>query len=563
MTLIAGLVLLSAALYAWKLGFYSDDWAILSFLNANSDQSLLGLLRIACETFPYRPGQAANLAILYWLFGLVPVGFHLVNALVLAAIGPLLYLVLRECGQSRLIAVAVPLVFLCLPHYATNRFWYASFAVPVCTVFYLFSLYADLRVVRPGRLHRFTWKSLAVGVLLASILTYEVWLPMFFLSPLLVWYRSRQQLTAATTPAPGLSMRSAVWLGIPTILAILAVTAFKLLLTTRLKSATVAEHFTWFWGLLRDAVLTTLAGDFGLRLPATLMQIASYYPQASIAWLSILCGVVVLGALLRADGRSGGADLRPQSMLALAAFGVFLFFAGYAIFLASFNAAVSSTGANNRSAIASSAGLAFVIVGLTGWVSSLLRPGRGRVVVFTGALAVVCAIGVLIINTVATFWIAASQRQQQVLGILQERVPELPPGTSLLLDGVCPYVGPAPVFETWWDTTGMLRILYNDPSLAGDVVTRKVSLREDGVYTQIYGDLQGPYPYEKLLVFNVQRGRLDPLPGPFAARRYFDLNNPTGEGNCRPSAEGVGEALFLPGAPPVSRAPLAVAVTAP
>lgn len=563
MALIAGLVLLSAAFYPWNLGFYSDDWGILSFLNASSDQSLFGLLRSTFETYPYRPGQAANLAILYWLFGLAPVGFHLVNALVLAAIGPLLYLVLRECGQPRLIAVAVPLVFLCLPHYATNRFWYASFAVPVCTVFYLFSLYADLRVVRPGRLHRLAWKALAVGVLLASILTYEVWLPMFFVSPLLVWYRSRRELTPATGPGVGLSLRSAVWLGLPTILAIFAVTVYKVLLTTRLKSATVAEHFTWFWALLRDAVLTTLAGDFGLHLPATLMQIVRYYPDALIAGLAILCGAVVLGALLRADGGSGGAALRPRPMLVLAAFGVFLFCAGYAIFLASFNAAVSSTGANNRSAIASSAGLAFVIVGLTGWLSSLIRPGGRRLLVFAGSLALACAIGVLIINTVATFWIAASERQQQVLATLQEQVPELPPGTSLLLDGVCPYVGPAPVFETWWDMTGMLRILYNDPSLAGDVVTRKVSLREDGVYTRIYGDLVGPYPYEKLVVFNLQRGQLEPLPGPFAARRYFEMNNPTGEGNCRPSTEGVGEALFVPGTPPVSRAPLAVAVTAP
>jgi len=556
MLLIAGLVLLSAVLYAGKLGFYSDDWGILGFFSAEADQSLARILRISFEFIPYRPGQAANLGILYWLFGLTPLGYHVVNALVLAAIGPLCYLVLRECGQSRLIAIAIPLVWLCLPHYATNRYWYAAFAVPLCTLFYFASLYADLRVVRPGRLGAFAWKVLAIAGLLASVLTYEIWLPLFFLSPLLVWYRSHQPGVPATAPPGGLDIRAAARLGLPTLLAIIALTVYKLLVSTRLKPASITEHVVWFWGLLRDAVFTTLGGDFGLRLPTTLGAITRDYPDSLIAAVSVLGGAIVLAVLLRADGRSGGEELRAGRMLALAGLGVLLFFAGYAIFFASFNAAVSSTGANNRTAMASTAGLAFIIVGVAGWLGSRLRPGRGRVLVFAGAIATTCAAGLLIINTVATFWVAASERQQQVLDSLREHVPRLPPGADLLLDGVCPYVGPAPVFETWWDMTGALRILYADPTLGGDVVTPRLSLREDGAYTRVYGDLRGPYPYEQLLVFNVARQALEPLPGPFVARRYFQENNPTGNGRCQPATEGVGERLFAPGAPPVSRAPL-------
>lgn len=556
MLLIAGLVLLSVVAYAGQLGFYSDDWAILAYFRASTDQSLAEILRLGVAFIPYRPGQAANLGILYWLFGLSPLGYHVANALVLAAIGPLFYLVLRECGQGRLIALAVPLVWLCLPHYATNRYWYAAFAVPVCTLFYFASLYADLRVVRPGRLGGVAWKALAVVSLLASVLTYEIWLPLFCVSPLLVWYRSRQPGVPATNPAGGLEVRGAAWLALPTVLAVAAVTTYKLLLTTRLKPAPLAEHVTWFWNLLHDAVLTTVAGDFGLRLPFTLADIFRNYPDAIATALALSCGVIAFAGLVRADGRSGGAGLRPGPMLALAGVGVLVFFAGYGIFFASFNAAVSSTGANNRTAIASTAGLAMIAVGLAGWLGSWWRPGRGRVLVFAGVLAVTCATGLLIINTVATFWIAAAGRQQQVLAALREQVPRLPAGANLLLDGVCPYVGPAPVFETWWDLSGALQIVYGDQSLVGDVVTPKVSLRPDGVYTRMYGDLRGPYPYDRLLVFNVGRESLEPLPGPFVAQRYFQATNPTGANGCRPYTEGVGEPLFVRGAEPVSRAPL-------
>ncbi|MEQ1802802.1 MAG: hypothetical protein ABL989_12820 [Gammaproteobacteria bacterium] len=563
MLLIAGLVLLSVVAYAGQLGFYSDDWAILAYFRASTDQSLAEILRLGVAFIPYRPGQAANLGILYWLFGLSPLGYHVANALVLAAIGPLFYLVLRECGQGRLIALAVPLVWLCLPHYATNRYWYAAFAVPVCTLFYFASLYADLRVVRPGRLGGVAWKALAVVGLLASVLTYEIWLPLFCMSPLLVWYRSRQPGVPATNPAGGLEVRRAAWLALPTLLAVAAVTTYKLLLTTRLKPATLAEHVTWFWNLLHDAVLTTVAGDFGLRLPFTLVDIFRNYPDAIATALALSCGFVAFAGLVRADGRSGGAGLRPGPMLALAGVGVLVFFAGYGIFFASFNAAVSSTGANNRTAMAPAVGIALVAVGLAGWLGSWWRPGRVRVVVFAATLAATCATGLLIINTVASFWIAAGGRQQQVLAALRDQAPRLPAGATLLLDGVCPYVGPAPVFETWWDTTGALRILYADPTLTGDVVTRKVSLRDDGIYTRIYGDLRGPYPYERVVIFNLRSKSLEQLAGPFAARRYFQENNPGGDGGCQPTVEGVGEPLFVRGAPPVGRQPLVMENPAP
>lgn len=149
--LIAGLVVLSRALYVGQLGFYSDDWIIISYFRDSGDQSLGEILRRAVIFEPYRPGQAANLGVLYWLFGLNPLGYHLVNTLVFASMGGVFYAVLRELAQPRLVALAIPAVFLSLPHYSTDHFWYAAFAVAVAAVFYLLSLYADLRVVRPGR----------------------------------------------------------------------------------------------------------------------------------------------------------------------------------------------------------------------------------------------------------------------------------------------------------------------------------------------------------------------------------------------------------------------------
>jgi hypothetical protein len=93
----------SAALYLWWLGFYSDDWAFLGTLTLSDDQSLPGLIRTFFTEKPddwVRPVKGLYHVVLYSLFGLQPLGFHLVNTTVLMLGVVLFYLVLRELNQE-------------------------------------------------------------------------------------------------------------------------------------------------------------------------------------------------------------------------------------------------------------------------------------------------------------------------------------------------------------------------------------------------------------------------------------------------------------------------------
>jgi 4-amino-4-deoxy-L-arabinose transferase-like glycosyltransferase len=117
------IVLVSAILYLPGLGFYSDDWDFLRRFSLSRDQSIGGLFQSAY--FPLvrmRPVQIIYLSGLYWLFGLQPLGYHLVNAAILASGIVLLYLVLRELGQDRVLALAVAAVYSLLPCYSEDRF---------------------------------------------------------------------------------------------------------------------------------------------------------------------------------------------------------------------------------------------------------------------------------------------------------------------------------------------------------------------------------------------------------------------------------------------------------
>jgi hypothetical protein len=78
---LTALVILSLALYVPRLDFYSDDWAFLSKLNLAADQSMSGLYHaLKSPVTAMRPLQIYYLAALYSVFGLSPLGYHLVNA---------------------------------------------------------------------------------------------------------------------------------------------------------------------------------------------------------------------------------------------------------------------------------------------------------------------------------------------------------------------------------------------------------------------------------------------------------------------------------------------------
>jgi hypothetical protein len=69
-------------------------------------------------------------------------------------------------------------------------------------------------------------------------------------------------------------------------------------------------------------------------------------------------------------------------------------------------------------------------------------------------IALLCAGGSLITTTVAEFWVAAEfwvSAGRVVIRAMHNDIASLSTGSSLLVDGICPYVGPAIVFESNWD----------------------------------------------------------------------------------------------------------------
>jgi hypothetical protein len=549
------LVGLSVVFYVHRLGFTSDDWAFIGgFANA-PDGSLLGLISIIEKQHLHpRPLHAVELAFLYWLFWTNPLGYHLVQTGVLATTAVLLYIVMRELRQPRLLALAVPAVYLTTPSYSAARFWYTGYLAALSGVLYLVTVYSDLRSVYARRLRWWLWRAAALLGLVASALTYEVSLPLFVLNPILASYHGRQL---------GIDSR---WnrtrvraLAASTSLVLLAVCVYKYVTSERSTPQGGARHYftyiAWrainpwspkeFYGFNLWQALDLHFGDYGVRLPWKLWYIASHYPSRTSAAVAGLVGVGVFAYLVRVAShtREPSPHHRPVWLMSLIG-GLAVFPLGYAIFLLTPAIGFTSTGLWTRTAIAAAIGTSLIFAGAAGWVAIHLRSAPARARLFAGIVASLCASGVLILNTVASFYVAAYREAMTILANVRHDISTLPPRSVLILDGVCPHVGPGVVFESNWDLEGALRMIYLEPTLRADIVTPRMHIGDHSLSTTIYQANERHYLYGPLYIYHPGRHSVREIDNAEEARRYFSDFNPDLTSGCPPGREGHGVSIF-------------------
>jgi len=285
-------------------------------------------------------------------------------------------------------------------------------------------------------------------------------------------------------------------------------------------------------------------GSYGIALPLKVARVLGIYHNPSILALGIVIGVLVFVYIYRSCRGYDPGDSSERSYFKLMALGIIVFALGYAIFLTNSQVEFTTTGAGNRTAIAATLGVAISFVGVIGWMSWVLPSTRLRQSVFCLLISLLSVSGFLISNTIASFWVDAAGKQQDVIDAVRKEFPNLEPGSTLIIDGLCPYSGPGIVFECYWDVGGMLKTYYQDTSLNGDIVTAKMKIEDIGLYTSIYAEKRF-YPYNsKLILFNIEQNRIYRLGDPESARHYFQVINPEYQGRCPQGSEGQGVQIF-------------------
>ena len=550
--------------YITGLGFYSDDWGVLAAFSSLTDHFFGRLFWSHAHHYfaLFRPGHLLYMALLYKVFGFQPLGYHVVNTAVLALGSMLFYLTLRELGLGRLIALSVGLVFSLLPHFSTTRFWYAASQSNLSLAFYFLSLYSDLRMLKANYSRQWLWKGIGWVSLLGSVVCYETFLPLFLLNPVLVWHRRNQlevasrmdkgQSSTGLPVAPLTSLRLALLLASNLLVLALPV-ILKVLYSNRVpRHFNLAHYFLSFFRLVKDAFVVSY-GVYGIKLPQVLWKIEHEYPDALVALLGLILGMVVFLFLRQrvvwgnaeerpAQVSAGSTLLKPKAMLVLIGLGMAVFALGYAI-PATIGAHTSPTGMINRINGAAAIGVALSFVGFVGLFSSCFRKQEVQRNLFCGLIALLFASNVIVNATIASFWVSANKRQQTILQAIYRSFPQLPPGSIVLLDGVCPYDGPAIVFESYYDLWGALASHYHDLTLRADVLTSEPRIGPAGISIFLYNWINYPYG-ENVFVYRFDHRMVYPMPNAEAAHHYFEIIRSNWDNYCPRGTPGIGSQIF-------------------
>jgi len=450
---------------------------------------------------------------------------------VLIGAAVLLLLVLERLGVPRALAVATAMLYSVLPHYSTARVWYSAFQAPLSMAAFLSSLYAALRSLESGR-GAWGWRLASLAGLVVSTLSYEVALPLFFVWPLVLW--ARQRRLAARSQAPSSPAGSLLFLGLM-VGAAVGVAGFKALTSTRLSHGSQPGYLS---GLAHQIAHINLV-VYGAAAPRTLWVALHTGAEPVSVALAAASGILVAAYLLRVLAGEALPAAR-QSVQLLIAGGIVILL-GHVVFVTT-SVSFSATGPNNRTAVAAAAGVALAGVAAIALAAALL-PSRWRARAFSGAVGVGVCAAFLITMTLEKFWVTAYAKERDILAGVEQTLPTLAPTTTLLLDGFCPYVGPAIVFEAPWDLKGALWVLYRDTTIRADVVTPNLRVEPDAIVTRIYGE-DTRYPYQGLIVYDARARSTHPLADAATARAYFAQHNPDLSSGCPPGRPGHGVQVF-------------------
>ena len=510
---LAAITLLSALPYLPRLGFYTDDWGLLADFSTNW-RGLSG----AIINFPDRPVQGLYLASLFELFGLQPLGYHVVNTVVLASCGALFFLLLVRLGFARRMSFAAALLFIMLPQLSTVRVWYAAFQIPLSLMLMLLSMHCQLSFVRRGDK---AWLFAAILTALLSVGAYEIFAPLlagFALAVGFVAWRGNLGVAGNRSLVPALLVGGAVVAG----------AIYKLAISSRV--GPVADPSRYILGLRQLFRL-----DYDWRTESSLNIIATpraHFWEPVRGWwigaqellggaagvgVTILAIVISILAWWRLSIAHGPASASaPGRMLLL---GVAAFLLGNVTFLIVPAVVFTSTGIGNRVHVAAALGVAMILAAAISLLTDALsRRGRGKA--FTVVVVAVTAAAFVRLATIERYWAEAPAIQGKILDAARADLRDLPAGSTVILAGVCPYHGPAVVFESPFDVGGALTLALGRP-VAGDIVSPRMTRTRGGLKTSIYEEPSN-YPYgSRLYLYNPSTHRLHRLTDEQAAARYL------------------------------------------
>src|SRR5262249_15038562 len=160
LAILAGLALIELCCFGGAIehsGLYLDDWQMICQLHFGPQSFLeaTGSLLSVDPRVAIRPVEAPYFALLYLLFGIQPIAYHVVNAVTEVLAAWFLCLSVNSLTGSRFLSAAAALAFLLYPAHDSTHYWIVASSVTLSGLLYLISLWLSVCGAADGntRLH--------------------------------------------------------------------------------------------------------------------------------------------------------------------------------------------------------------------------------------------------------------------------------------------------------------------------------------------------------------------------------------------------------------------------
>lgn len=503
--LILFAALASAVAYIGHIGFYSDDWAFLFKMASAPDQSAAGIYNALAQAphVAVRPGQIALYVFIHTALRDSAVAGQIFNHAVFAGAMVVLFAALKRL-VSRNDALAITVIYACMAVFCTTRFWFASYQANAA----LFAFAASLWFLASAE-SATGWRQLAAIVAAALFFVvggfcYELFMPLNLLAPVAIVF---------LRPRDARRRRYLVLCGVVLGVTAAGLVAFKLSLMFAvhqhyglLQTAYRAGAMYWHVGL---ATFVTL----GLAAPvlAARSLIGGFFSSAALA-----CGLIAALVLWRASRRLvAEAPSERDGYIRMLVVGVLAFLAGYAVLFENFYVGYSALGVDNRTNIAGAFGAAMMF-----YAAFRLIARAGYPVLARACFAALCGCGLYFQALAGAAWAQAWRTEEQVhRGLLQALGP-LSDGDTVLLHGVCPYYGPAPLYTSNWGLAEQLQLERRVRHIKADTIAVGAGFNDKGI---IISEYEEPtlYPYRDMRIYAAAEGRLYGIRDRADAARFF------------------------------------------
>ena len=535
---IALFVGLLAAPFAARLGFYSDDWSLLSQFQGALTHHRFGISTM-WRGFEARPMQGLYLGTLYYAFRCDPLGYHLVNTAVLAGAVVSLFRLLRRMALDRAVAFAAVVMLVVLPQLSTVRVWYSTFQIPLSMLFAVWALHAELSFSRNGGIR---WLAATTICGLLSIAAYEIFAPLIAAYPIWLFMEARRSARDHS------SLGQIIGLVIAAIATVAIGALAKGFVSDR---AQRPDLHMYMRGLIR---LVTPAYDWrkegSLNIFATIEvnlwqplvgmeRVAGAAFRGGLNAVPILMGVTIAALTMwrltaKIDGPAEAGAVRTMLI------GIAVFVLGHTPFLINSQIAFAPTGMGNRVLVPMAIGVAIATAGALALAASKLA-GANAKRAFATAVSLIVLLGAWRTEQIYDYWAQTSSIERRLLATAAADLRTLPANSTVIIDGVCPYHGPGVVLETWWDATGMLTLALRRPVTA-DTSTDRMQITPTGLTTTIYGDSTFYRYGPNLYAYDPRRHLLVRLTDGRATEAYFSSAAATRQ-PCPPGYVAQGELI--------------------